>query len=95
MKYIKIFEQVVNEGKIGDKLTALFTKQTGIKLNDDVKDSEYPGKWTVTRLWAPQDTGGMNPGLHMEITKGNTTAHWMAMDDKGKLADSMKRIKKI
>ena len=65
MKYIKIFEQVVNEGKIGDKLTALFTKQTGFKLNDDVKDSEYPGKWTVTRLWAPQDTGGMNPGLNL------------------------------
>jgi hypothetical protein len=85
----------INEGKVGDKLTALFTKETGIQLWDDIRDSELPGKWMVTRLWAPKDTGGMNPGLHMEITKGSSTAHWMVMDDKGKLTDSMKRIKKI
>jgi hypothetical protein len=99
MKNIPTLEDFVNEsineGKKGDKLTALFTKETGIELDDEVKDSEYPGKWRVTRLWAPGDTGAFNPGLHMEITKGSSTAHWMVMDDKGKLSDSMKRIKKI
>jgi hypothetical protein len=99
MKHIKLFEDFlnenINEGTLGDKLSAKFTKETGIELWDDIRDSELPGKWIVTRLWAPKDTGGMNPGLHMEITKGNSTAHWMVMDDKGKLSDSMKRIKKI
>ncbi len=98
MKNLSTFEEFLNEnlneGKIGDKLSAKFTKETGINLNDDVKKAGEPGKWMVTRLWAPRDTGGMNPGLHMEITQKNTTAHWMVMDDKGKLSDNMKDIKK-
>lgn len=101
MKHIKLFEQFVNEaqfineGKIGDKLMAKFTKETGIDLWDRVKWEGHPGKWDVTRLWAPGDTGGMNPGLHIELTKGNSTAHWMIMDDDGELHDSIKRLKKI
>jgi hypothetical protein len=99
MKNLNTFEEFVNEnlneGKIGDKLSAKFTKETGIGLDDEIKDSNLDGKWTVTRLWAPKDTGGMNPGLHMEITQKNSTAHWMVMDDKGKISDSMKRIKKL
>lgn len=95
MEHIRLFEEFINEGKIGDKLIAKFTKETGINLNDDVKKAGEPGKWMVTRLWAPQDTGGMNPGLHMEITQKNTTVHWMVMDDNGKLSDNMKDIKKV
>ena len=87
--------EFVNEGKIGDKLMAKFTKETGIDLWDQVKFEGHPGKWLVTRLWAPGDMGGMNPGLHIELTKGNSTAHWMIMDDDGELHDSIKRLKKI
>jgi hypothetical protein len=99
MKHISTFESFlnknINEGKIGDKLIAKFIKETGINLYDEVKKAGEPGKWLVTRLWAPQDTGGFNPGLHMEITQKNTTAHWMVMDDNGKLSDNMKEIKKV
>lgn len=91
----KMTESLVTEGKIGDKLIAKFTKETGINVWDEVKWKDHPGKWIVTRLWAPKDLGGMNPGLEIELTKGNTVAHWMVMDDSGKLRDSVKNIKKI
>lgn len=94
MKHIQTFENFLNEGKIGDKLADKFTKETGINTWDEVKWEGHPGKWIVTRLWAPGDTGGMNPGLHIELTKGNSIAHWMIMDDKGKLHDSAKKLKK-
>lgn len=95
MKNIKLFEEFINEAKIGDKLMAKFTKETGIDLWDEVKWEGHPGKWSVSRLWAPKDTGGMNPGLHIELTKGNSIAHWMIMDDDGKLSDKAKDIKKV
>lgn len=98
MKHVKIFEDFVNEAKIGDKLIAKFTKETGIELGDKVKQDGQSGKFEVTRIWAPKDTGGMNPGLHIELTQisgGSSFGHFMAMDDNGKLSDNAKRIKKI
>lgn len=95
MKHVKIFEQFVNEAKIGDKLIAKFIEDTGINLWDRVTWKGHPGKWDVTRLWAPGDSGGMNPGLHIQLSKGNSIAHWMIMDDSGKLHDSIKDIKKV
>lgn len=93
-----ISESSLNEGKKGEKLTALFTKETGIELGDIVKQEGRSGKFEVTRIWAPGDTGGMNPGLHIELTQisgGRSFGHFMAMDDNGKLSDNAKRIKKV
>jgi hypothetical protein len=95
MKHVQLFEQFVNEGNIGDKLMAKFIEETGINLWDQVKMKEHPGKWSVSRLWAPKDLGGMNPGLHIELSKGNSSMHWMIMDDDGKMDSSIERIKKI
>ena len=101
MKNLQTFNEFLNEsekfsyGKITDRLTAMFTKETGIELDDEVKWEGHPGKWRVTRLWAPKDRGAMNPGLEIELTQRNTVAHWMAMDDDGKLTDGMKKVKKV
>ena len=103
MKHIQTFKGFINEGSnsineaknIGDELTAKFTKETGIKTWDKVKLAGESGKWTVTRLWAPKDDGGMNPGLHIELTQGTAITHFMVMDDNGELANDVKRLKKI
>lgn len=102
MKHIQTFESFLNEANsvneaknIGDELTAKFTKETGIKTWDKVKLAGEHGRWTVTKLWAPKDEGGMNPGLHIELTMVRSVSHFMVMDDNGKLTDNAKRLKKI
>jgi hypothetical protein len=94
MKHIKLYEEFVNEAQIGDKLTKKFTELTGILTQDKVTLKSESGTWTVARLWAPKDIGGMNPGLHIELTKGNSREHFRVMDDNGALTEFGKELKK-
>jgi len=94
MKHIKLYEEFVNEAQIGDKLTKKFTEETGISTWDKVTLKSESGTWTVVRLWAPKDNGGMNPGLHIELTKGNSREHFQAMDEDGTLTEFGKGLKK-
>ena len=84
----------INEAQIGDKLTKKFTELTGISTWDKVTSKSESGTWTVARLWAPKDNGGMNPGLHIELTKGSTRTHFQAMDEDGTLTEFGKELKK-
>lgn len=84
----------INEAQIGDKLTKKFTELTGISTWDKVTSKSESGTWTVARLWAPKDNGGMNPGLHIELTKGSTRTHFQAMDEDGTLTQFGKELKK-
>lgn len=93
-QHIKLFEQFVNEAQIGDKLTKKFTELTGISTWDKVTLKSESGTWTVVRLWAPKDNGGMNPGLHIELTKGRSREHFQAMDEDGTLTAFAKSLKK-
>lgn len=94
MKYIKLYEEFINESQIGDKLTKKFTELTGISTWDKVTLKSESGTWTVARLWAPKDNGGMNPGLHIELTKGSSREHFQAMDEDGTLTEFGKSLKK-
>lgn len=102
MKHLFTFNEFIDESdsineshSLGDKLTAKFTKETGIKTWDKVKLAGEHGKWTVTKLWAPKDEGGVNPGLHIELTMARSFSHFMVMDDNGNLTDNAKRLRKI
>ena len=94
MKHIKLYEEFVNEAQIGDKLTKKFTELTGISTWDKVTLKSESGTWTVVRLWAPKDNGGMNPGLHIELTKGSSREHFQVMDEDGTLTEFAKSLKK-
>ncbi len=94
MKHIKLYEEFLNEALVGDKLTKQFTKETGIAVWDKVSLKSESGIWTVVRLWAPKDDGGMNPGLHIELTKGNSREHFQVMDDNSNLTQFGKEITK-
>jgi|DEB19_MinimDraft_2_1074335.scaffolds.fasta_scaffold00120_15 hypothetical protein len=87
-------ESIVNEAQIGDKLTKKFTEETGISVWDKVTLKSESGIWVVARLWAPKDDGGMNPGLHIELTKGSSREHFQVMDDNGNLSQFGKEITK-
>ena len=88
-----VFESI-NESLNGDKLIKKFTEETGISAWDKVTLKSESGTWTVARLWAPKDNGGMNPGLHIELTKGNSREHFQAMDEDGTLTEFGKELKK-
>jgi hypothetical protein len=89
-----VWNESLNEALVGDKLTKQFTKETGIAVWDKVSLKSESGIWTVVRLWAPKDDGGMNPGLHIELTKGNSREHFQVMDDNSNLTQFGKEIKK-
>jgi hypothetical protein len=89
-----VIKESVNEALVGDKLTKKFTELTGISTWDKVTLKSESGTWTVARLWAPKDNGGMNPGLHIELTKGNSREHFQAMDEDGDLTQFGKELKK-
>jgi hypothetical protein len=93
MKYAKLYEDFINESN-EDKLIKLFTDQTGIKAWDKVKVDGEKGIWTVVRLWSSTASGGMNKGLSIELTQGNSREHFTIMDDNGDLTPNGKNIKK-
>jgi hypothetical protein len=94
MKHIKLYEDFVNEASNGDKLIKHFTEETGISPWNKVTLKSESGTWTVSRIWCPSDNGGMNPGLHIELTKGNSREHFQVMDDNGALTEFGKEITK-
>ena len=93
MKHIKLYEDFINESS-EDKLIKLFTDQTGINTWDKVKIEGEKGIWTVVRLWSSTESGGMNKGLSIELTQGNSREHFSTMDDNGNLTQFGKGITK-
>jgi hypothetical protein len=93
MKYAKLYEDFINESN-EDKLIKSFTDQTEVKTWDKVKVEGEKGIWTVVRLWSSTESGGMNKGLSIELTQGNSREHFTVMDDNGELTPNGKNIKK-
>jgi len=77
-----------------DDLIKKFTEATQVSTWDDVKVEGEKGIWTVVRLWSPSESGGMDKGLSIELTRGNSRQHFNVMDDKGALTPGGKRVKK-
>ena len=94
LKDIKvIFEGLLSESKTND-LIKKFTEVTGVSTWDKVKIKGEKGIWTVVRLWSSTESGGMNKGLSIELTQGNSREHFNVMDDNGELTPNGKNIKK-
>jgi hypothetical protein len=95
LKDIKvIFEGLLSESKTDD-LIKKFKETTGVSTWDKVKVEGEKGIWTVVRLWSSTESGGMNKGLSIELTQGNSREHFTVMDDNGELTPNGKIIKKI
>lgn len=97
MKHVSTFKDFLNESHSlsSDELIKKFTEETGISTWDDVKITSEPGIWTVVRLWAPKENGGMDAGLHIELTKGESRQHFQIMDEDGNLTILGQNLTKI
>lgn len=102
-EFLDNFEEIFNDkmasgGTIGEKLAQKFTKETGISSYDKVKfkNSQYnKGTYLVSRIWAPKDEHGMDPGLSIKLSQGNERQHFTVMDENGELTEMGQKLVKV
>jgi hypothetical protein len=103
-EFLDNFEETFNDkmasgGTIGEKLAEKFTRETGISSYDKVRlknPTEFSkGTYLVSRIFAPRDENGMDPGLSIMLSKGNERWHFTVMDENGELTEMGERLIKV
>ena len=91
--------KMASGGTIGEKLAEKFTRETGISSYDKVRlknPTEFSkGTYLVSRIFAPRDENGMDPGLSIMLSKGNERWHFTVMDENEELTEMGERLIKV